>query len=128
MPFRVGASIPLVGYVALELDGDQHTGRATMLLDQLARGPPGRVSVAAALRWHVERRTVLVRHARQPVLIALGQRGRADPPDDTQAELHRPASYRYVSKVNAASCQQLLNLTQAYMDTARFAKLMLCDT
>ena len=45
------------------------------------------------------------------------QRCRADAPGDTQAELHRPASHRFVDKVNAASCQQLLNHTQAQRKT-----------
>src|SRR6266853_3178678 len=102
-----------------------------MLLEQLAHEPPGRVPVAAALHQYVEHRTVLVYRAPQPVLLAVdgdhhlievpliasGQRGRADAPGDTQAELHRPASHRLVSEFNATSRQQLLDHTQAQRKT-----------
>jgi hypothetical protein len=124
-----GHDLPLGRGIALQLVGDQHARRPSLLLQQFAQQALGRLLVAPALNEDIENKALLIDRAPEPVLLT-GD-GNDDlikvplvaapgcPPTDAvgifPAEFQAPLPAvdllrsSTVGDRNAASCQHLLD-------------------
>jgi hypothetical protein len=111
--FDVDPQIRFRRRVALELVGDRHLRRTTVLLEQFAHQAPGRVSVAPASAPARRAPRHVVHRTPQPVLlpvdrddhlikvplVASSQSSGPYRPDNAQVELHRPALHCLVREL-----------------------------
>src|SRR6266404_8738102 len=125
--FDPGHDLPPGRGVALQLVGNEHTRRSTLLLEELAEQAFGGLLVAPALDQNIENEAILVDGTPEPMLlpgeadddlievpfVATERRSPPDPVGEFPAEFEAPLPDRLVRHRDTAGGQHLLRHAQA---------------